>query len=98
MGEIAEMYIDAEINGLGEPIWDSDGNEINTGSYWDFIEAYHPLYDSADEIALSGDFSLWAENERDYLPDSVENCVKNEVNIFEKALRNYIKQMKEKKQ
>lgn len=93
MGEIAEMYIDAEINGLGEPLWDTE-DEVNTGTYWAFIEKYYPNYDSADEIALSGDFSLWVENERDYLPDSVENCIKNEVSIFEKALRNYIKQMK----
>lgn len=93
MGEIAEMYIDAEMQGLDEPQWDTE-DEVNTGTYWAFIEAYYPEYDSADEIALSGDFSLWAENERDYLPDSVENCIKNEVSIFEKALRNYIKQKK----
>lgn len=73
---------------------DEDGNEINTGSYWAFIEAYYPNYDSADEIADSGDFSLWVEGERDNLPMDLEDCIQNEVNIFEKALRNYIKQMK----
>lgn len=74
--------------------YDEDGNEVNTGSYWAFIDAYYPNYDSSDEIAVSGDFSLWVEGERDEPPADIEQAIKNEVNIFEKALRNYIKRMK----
>ncbi len=74
---------------------DEDGNEVNTGSYWKFIEAYYPNYDSSDEICDSNDFSLWLECERANPPMGLENCIKNEVVIFEKALRNYIKLRKE---
>lgn len=67
--------------------------EINTGSYWSFIEEYHPNYDSSDEICKSNDFSLWIEGERESGADDdvIEYLIKNEVEVFEKALRNYIK-------
>lgn len=67
--------------------------EINTGSYWGFIEENYPNYDSSDEICRSNDFSLWIEGEtEDGLDDDAIEClIKNEVEVFEKALRNYIK-------
>lgn len=75
--------------------YDEDGNEINTGSYWKFIEAYYPNYDSSDEICDSNDFSQWVEDERTEPPMGLEDCIKNELAVFEKALRNYIKLRKE---
>lgn len=69
--------------------------EINTGSYWSFIEENYPNYDSSDEICKSNDFSLWIEGERedgDFTEDFViEIHIQNELKVFEKALRNYIK-------
>lgn len=67
--------------------------EINTGSYWSFIEEYYPNYDSSDDICESNDFSLWVEGERESELDDkvVELLIKNEVKVFETALRNYIK-------
>lgn len=67
--------------------------EINTGSYWGFIEENYPNYDSSDEICKSNDFSLWIEGERESGADDdvIECLIKNEVEVFEKALRNYIK-------
>ena len=67
--------------------------EINTGSYWGFIEENYPNYDSSDEICRSNDFSLWIEGEREsgLEDDAIECLIKNEVEVFEKALRNYIK-------
>lgn len=68
--------------------------EINTGSYWSFIEKYYPKYDSSEAICESNDFSLWIEGERDfnYNEDEIEDLIENEVNIFETSLREYIKE------
>lgn len=43
MGEIAEMYIDAEMQGVDEPIWDSDGND-------EPIINYKAIYDGIQEV------------------------------------------------
>lgn len=75
--------------------YDEDGNEVNTGSYWKFIEVYYPNYDSSDEICDSNDFSRWVEDMRAEPPMGLEDCIKNEVAVFEKALRNYIELRKE---
>ena len=68
--------------------------EVNTGSYWSFIEKYYTNYDSADEICESNDFSLWVEGERDfnYNENAIEEMIENEVSVFEQALRQYVKE------
>lgn len=65
----------------------------NTGLYWDFIEANFEGYDSSEKIALSNDFSLWLEGERDSLPDglTISELVDNEVEIFRDSLLSYIR-------
>lgn len=74
--------------------WEEYKRLKNTGTYWSFIEKYYTNYDSADEICESNDFSLWVEGERDfnYNENSIEEMIKNEVNVFEKALRQYVKE------
>jgi hypothetical protein len=58
--------------------------EINTGSYWGFIEENYPNYDSSDEICRSNDFSLWIEGEREsgLEDDAIEYLIKNEKNLL----------------
>ena len=74
--------------------WEEYKRLKNTGTYWSFIEKYHTNYDSADEICESNDFSLWVEGERDfnYNENAIEEMIKNEVSVFEKALRQYVKE------
>lgn len=74
----------------------SNDEDINTGTYWPFIEENYPNYDSSDEVALSNDFSLWIENERDTLPEgyTYEELIANEVEVFKTALEEYIRKQK----
>lgn len=68
-------------------------NKNNTGLYWEFIEENFEGYDSSEKIALSNDFSLWLEGERDSLPEglTVSELIDNEVEIFRDALVSYIR-------